>query len=154
MTTSVYFNEFDLSEIEYDVNSTDENMLTDPSASIFALQRLRFLKTRETGNEVVAPDTIGREQDTMLDYNQITYEEYRMRRKAEILKYAKNTTVNKKTNYSALASSRRGKIANPTLVTKNRENDIIRVKRGTNSGIKGDNSLLFLNPAVAFNDKL
>lgn len=154
MTTSVYFNDFDLTAIEYDVNSAIENMLTDPSASIFALQRLRFLKTRETGDEVVAPDTTGRDQVTMLDYNQTSYEEYRMRRKAEVLQYKKNTTVNKRTHYSALASSRRGKIANTTLVTNNSENDIIRVKKGTKSGIKGDNSLLFLNPNVSFNDKL
>ena len=154
MTTSIYFNDFDLSEIVYDVNSTDENMLTDPSASIFALQRLRILKTRETGNEGLVPDTTGREQGTMLDYNQISYEEYRMRRKAEVLKYKKNTTLNKRTQYSALASSRRRQIAITTSAINNCENDVIRVKKGTNSGIKGNNSLLFLNPNVTFNDKL
>ena len=95
MTTSVAFDDYDFSELDYDVNSTDENMLTDPSASIFALQRLRILKTRETGDEAVEPDTTGRDQETMLDYNQTSYEEYRMRRKAEVLKYKQNTTLGK-----------------------------------------------------------
>ena len=57
-------------------------MLTDPSASIIALQGLRVLKTRETGDEVVEPDTTGREQTTMLNYNE-KLREYRMRRKAK-----------------------------------------------------------------------
>jgi len=156
MTTSVYFNDFDFSELDYDVNSTDDNMLSDPSASIFALQRLRILKTRETGDDVVTPDTTGRDQVTMLDYNQTSYEQYRMRRKAEVLKYKKNTTINKKTNYSALVLTRRRQIADAKIasVINNSENDIIRVKKATNSGIRGDNSLLFLNPNVSFNDKL
>ena len=81
MTTSIVFDEIDYSQIEYDTSSTDESMLTDPSASIIALQGLRVLKTRETGDEVVEPDTTGREQTTMLNYNEISYEEYRMRRK-------------------------------------------------------------------------
>ena len=62
MTTSIVFDEIDYSQIEYDANSTDESMLTDPSASIIALQGLRVLKTRETGDEVVTPDTTGRVQ--------------------------------------------------------------------------------------------
>lgn len=154
MTTSVAFDDYDFSELDYAVNSTEENMLTDPSASIFALQRLRILKTRETGDEAVVPDITGRGQDTMLDYNQTSYEEYRMRRKAEVLKYKQNTTLNKRTQYSALASTRIRQIANISTTTRNCENDVIRVKKGTNSGIKGDNSLLFLNPNVSFNDKL
>ena len=41
-----------------------------------------------------------------------------MRRKAEVLKYKKNTTTNKRTQYSALASSRKGQIANITSATQ------------------------------------
>jgi hypothetical protein len=154
MTTSVVFDDIDYSQIEYDTSSTDETMLTDPSASIIALQGLRVLKTRETGDEVVEPDTTGREQTTMLNYNEISYEEYRMRRKAEVLKYKKNTTTNKRTQYSALATSRRGQIANTSSVSTTCENDVIRVKKATGSGIRGDQSLLFLNPNVSFHDKL
>lgn len=154
MTTSIAFEEIDYSQIEYETNATDESMLTDPSASILALQRLRILKTRETGDEVVTPDTTGRDQNTMLDYNQTSYEEYRMRRKSEVLKYKQNATQNKKTQYSALASTRRGQIANVASVTTTCENNVIRVKKASNSGIKGDNSLLFYNPNVSFSDKL
>jgi glycosylphosphatidylinositol transamidase (GPIT) subunit GPI8 len=154
MTTSVYFDEIDLSEIEYDENSTDESMLKDPTSSITALQGLRVLKTRETGDEVIIPDIIGREQKVALDYNNINYESYKMRRKAEVLKYKKNINDNKKTQYSHLALTRRGNITNVSSVTTECEDNIIRVKPATNSGIKGDNSLLFLNPNVPFMDKL
>jgi len=155
MTTSVVFDEIDYSEIEYDIDSTDERMLTDPSASAIALQGLRILKTRETGNEVIVPDTIGREENAMLDYNEISYEEYKMRRKAEVLKYKNNTTTNKKTQYSALAVSRRGQIANTASINETCENDVFtKVKKATVSGIKGDQSLLFLNPNVPFHNKL
>lgn len=154
MTTSVYFDEIDYSQIDYDPNSTDENMLTDPSASVLALQRLRFLKTRETGDVIVSPDTSGRDENLMLDYNNVSYEEYKMRRKAEVLKYKKNSTLTKRTHYSALASTRRRQIVNVETTTSDCESDIIRVKKATNSGIKGDGSLLFLNKNVTFIENL
>jgi len=154
MTTSIVFEDIDYSQIEYDADTTDESMLIDPSASVIALQGLRVLKTRETGNEVVTPDTVGRTENTMLNFNEINYEQYKMRRKAEVLKYKKNTTVNKRTQYSALASSRRGQISNTVAASASCESDVIRVKKGTNSGIKGDNSLLFLNNNVTFIEKL
>ena len=104
MTTSVVFDDIDYSQIEYDANaSVDEAMLTDPSAYIIALQGLRILKTRETGDEVVVPDTIGRAENPMTNFNETSYEQYRMRRKAEVLKYNKNSTITKRTHYSALS---------------------------------------------------
>lgn len=154
MTTSIVFDEIDYSQIEFDIDSTDESMLTDPSASVIALQGLRVLKTRETGDEVVTPDTTGRTENTMINFNETTYEQYRMRRKAEVLKYNKNTTLNKKTQYSSLVSSQRGRLSNTAATSASCESDVIRVKKGTNSGIKGDNSLLFLNKNVTFIGKL
>lgn len=154
MTTSIVFDEIDYSQIEYEEDSIDENMLTDPSASIIALQNLRILKTRETGDIAVTPDTTGRTSVPMINYNGTSYKEYKMKRKAEILKYKNNTSLNKKTQYSALASSRRGKLSNIVNVASNCESDVIRVKKATNSGIKGDNSLLFNNPNVAFIERL
>jgi len=154
MTTSVVFDDIDYSEIEYDSSTNDENMLTDPSASIIALQGLRVLKTRETGDDVVIPDTTGRSQVTMIDFDQTNYYQYKMRRKAEVLKYKQNTTTNKRTQFSALATSRRGKISNSTTTISNCENDVIRVKRATNSGIQGDDTLLFYDKSVSFIDNL
>lgn len=154
MTTSVVFDEIDYSQIEYDENSIDETMLTDPSASIVALQRLRVLKTRETGDEVVTPDIIGRTNVSTINYDEVSYEEYKMRRKAEVLKYKKNTSTNKRTHYSALVSSRRGQISNITNAITNCETDVIRVKKATNSGVTGDSSLLFYNPNVTFIEEL
>lgn len=153
MTTSVVFDDINI-EVEYDENSTDESMLTDPSASIIALQALRILKTRETGDIAVTPDTTGRTSVTTINFNETSYKEYQMKRKAEVLKYKKNTSINKRTQYSALASSRRGKLSNIINTTANCESDVIRVKKATNSGIKGDNSLLFNNPNVAFIERL
>ena len=154
MTTSIVFDEIDYSEIEYDGYATDGQMLTDPSASIVALQRLRVLKTRETGDEIVTPETTGRAEIPMLDYNETSYEEYKMRRKAEILKYKKHITINKKTRFSALASSRRGQISNVLATSATCENDVIRVKKASNSGVKGDNTLLFLDSNVTYIDQL
>ena len=154
MTTSIVFDDISYENIEYDPNSLIDSMLTDPSASIIALQKLRFLKTRETGNMVVTPDTTGRTNISMINYNEISYEEYKMKRKAEILKYTKNTSTNKKTQFSALASSRRGQITNIVNRETNCGSDIMRVKKGINSGIKGDGSLLYDNPNVAFIEKL
>lgn len=154
MTTSVVFEDIDYSQIDYDIDSIDESMLTDPSASIIALQRLRVLKTRETGEEPIIPDTTGRTENQMINFNKINYEQYKMRRKAEVLKYNKNVTVNKRTQYSALASLRRGKFSNTSAVSARCETDTIRVKKATSSGIKCDNSPLFLDKNVTFIDKL
>jgi len=154
MTTSIVFGDIDYSEIEYDEYATDGQMLTDPSATIFALQRLRVLKTRETGDEIFILETTGRTENPMLDYNETSYEEYKMRRKVEILKYKEHTTINKKTLFSSLASSRRGQISNVSATSETCENDVIRVKKASNSGVKGDNTLLFFNPNVTYIDKL
>lgn len=155
MTTSVVFDNIDYSEIDYDVSSPEDGpMLTDPSASIIALQGLRVLKTRETGDQVVVPDTTGRSQVSMLNFNGINYEERRMRRKSEILKYNKNSTINKRTQYSALASSRRGQLTTSAAAAANCNSDIIRVKSATNSGIICGNSSLSYNPNISFIDKL
>ena len=154
MTTSIVFDEIDYSQIEFDANSTYEKMLTDPSASVIALQGLRVLKTRETGDDVVTPDTIGRTENIMINFNKTSYEQYRMRRKAEVLKYNKNKTLNKKAQYSSLVSSRRGRLPNNSSISTACKPDILRVKRATNSGIKCDNSLLFYDQNVTFMEKL
>jgi hypothetical protein len=154
MTTSVVFDEIDYAQIEYDINSTDDIMLTDPSASIIALQGLRVLKTRATGDDIVTPVTNGRTENTIMNYSEINYEQYRMRRKAEVLKYPQNLYKNKKTEFSALVSSRRGKITNFDTTSVACTTDIIRVKKASNSGIKCDNSLLFYDKNVAFIEKL
>ena len=155
MTTSIVFEEIDYSQIEYDPDAdTEGSMLTDPSASVIALQGLRILKTRETGDEAVVPDTTGRTENAPINFNETSYHQYRMRRKAEVLKYNKITNTNKRTQYSALASSRRGKLSNVSATSTSCESDVIRVKPATNSGIKCDNSLLFLNTNVAFIEKL
>lgn len=155
MTTSIVFGDIDYSQIEFDIDSTDESMLTDPSASIIALQNLRILKTRETGDEQVIPNTIGRTRTTMLDFtkNNSSYEDQKMRRKVEVLKYKKNVNETKKTHFSALAS-RRGKYSNTAAIQDTCSENVERRKVASNSGIKGDRSILVFNPNVQYIDKL
>ena len=80
MTYSTSFAAVDLSELEYDdtLISTETDMLTDPSAALLALQRVRVLKTRETGDDVVVPDTVGRRRAEQIKFDSTSYEEYKM----------------------------------------------------------------------------
>ena len=146
------FNENYENNIKDKINEDNENL--DISGALYALQRLRILKTRETGNRPVVPNTTGRVENTMFNYNERSYDSYKMRRKAEVLKYKQTATVNKRTQYSALVQSRKGNIGNVSKVVTNCENEFIRSKKGTNSGIKGDNTLLFLNSNFLFVNKL
>lgn len=154
MTTSIVFDNIDYSQIEYDVDSYQENMLTDPSSSIIALQRLRYLKTRPTGNQVITPNITGRAVSNMLDYNEINYEQYKMRRKSEVLKYNKNSGTNKNKKYSSLVSLPRRKKSNSQKIIKNCEDEVIRYKKGINSGIKNDKTILYHSKQIPFYDKL
>lgn len=164
MTTSIVFDEIDYSELEYDtgLSSSETTMLTDPSASIIALQRLRYLKTRETGDDIVVPDTTGRDENPMIEFEYTTYEQYKMRRKAEVLKYQSNVVKGKKARFSSLSRTRRGQykgVSDQRLKQSSEDggdcdNDVIRVKRSVNSGIKGGNTPLYLDPGVTFIEKL
>jgi hypothetical protein len=155
MTTSIVFGDIDYSEIEFDIDSTDDSMLTDPSASIIALQNLRILKTRETGEEQIIPNTTGRTRTTMIDFtqNNSSYEDQKMRRKVEVLKYKKNVNETKKTHFSALAS-RRGKYSKSADTQDTCSKNVERRKVASKSGIKGDRTILVFNPNVQYIDKL
>ena len=67
-----------------DVNYFD--WLTDPNAGRDALQRLRFLKTRETGNQPQVPNTQGRSNGNQVSVEKFNYENLKMRRKLNFLK--------------------------------------------------------------------
>tara|TARA_B110001450_G_C17621847_1_gene481546 strand:- start:375 stop:842 length:468 start_codon:yes stop_codon:yes gene_type:complete len=155
MTTSIVFGDIDYSEIEFDIDSTDDSMLTDPSASIIALQNLRILKTRETGEVQVIPNTAGRTQTTMIDFtqNNSSYEDQKMRRKVEVLKYKKHVNETKKTQFSALAS-RRGKYSKSAAIQSTCSENVERRKVASKSGIKCDRTILVFNPNVQYIDKL
>ena len=85
MTTSIVFDaSLTCDNIESDttLDPTQTDMLTDPTAPRDALQGLRYLKTRETGNDIVTPNIVGRSTGQSIPYtgNQDpSYFEYKMR---------------------------------------------------------------------------
>ena len=139
-----------------------ENVETDLSGERNALRRLRFLKTRETGDEIIQPNTDGRDRRSEIDFDSITYEQYQMRRKMEVLKYKKNVKVNTKTNYANISrrgSSRYKSLSNARIKALRdaqtcENSSIIVIKKSTNSGIYGGNDNLYLDNNVEFIDKL
>ena len=185
MTTSIVFSDLNYgigapvetieNDISYDFFTTTKQLLTsgghpspyedyfvDPSAAVEALQNHRFLKTRETGDQNITPNTTGRTRKSgpidLFDINDRTngidqYDRYKMRRKFEILKYTNNSSnFTKKSNYS-------NKVTN-SQISNNRLNTLIEsttscnneniYKLGINSGIKNDKSVLFLDNNIEY----
>ena len=70
------------------LDPSETEWLTDPNAPRDALQRLRILKTRETGEEQQIPDIIGRSTGTNIDFenSQFTYEELKCEESNNITK--------------------------------------------------------------------
>lgn len=161
MTYSTSFAEVDLNGMEYDetlaANETD--MLTDPNASLLSLQRLRILKTRETGDDIVNPDTTGRRRVEQINFDGTSYEQYKMRRKAKVLSYSGTSIENKKTQFSTLSRVRRGvnnsRLQNLQETKVCDENSVkTKINKAINSGIRGDGTLLFLDNSVKYIEKL
>lgn len=160
MTESVVFDDINI-EVEYDdtLVADETTMLTDPSSSILALQNLRYLKTRETGNKKMTPNTSGRRRIQPIDFESVSYDQYRMRRKAEVLLHSNNVNENKKTQYAALTQTRRG-VTNSKLTELQANSDCndesvkIKVNKGYHSGIRCDGTLLFLDKSVNYYSKL
>uniref|UniRef100_A0AB39JE59 Uncharacterized protein n=1 Tax=Florenciella sp. virus SA2 TaxID=3240092 RepID=A0AB39JE59_9VIRU len=172
MTTSIAFEGFTNEEIEnfdfitFNENYTnnienvenEENQNLDPSGALYGLQRLRYLKTNETGEQIVIPDINGRETGNNVVFytgtngDGYTYEQYKHRRKAEVLKY-KNSNKNKKSNYSNI--SKNVQLSSAAIKNLcNDDNTRIIYKPGTNSGIKSSTDLLYLNNNVPFYSSL
>ena len=53
------------------LDPSETEWLTDPNAPRDALQRLRILKTRETGEQQQIPDTIGRSTGTNINFENL-----------------------------------------------------------------------------------
>ena len=165
MTTSIVFDENRLcTSFEFNNNpnlNPYSDWLTDPNAPREALQGLRIMKSRETGDEPITVNINGRDTGSNININIIDYEAYKMRRKAEILKYKKNSFDTSKAEYSYYSRSGKSKYkstSNRKIKKLKEENtcnnqDII-IKPATNSGIIGDNFGLYLDSRIGFNDKL
>ena len=112
----------------------------------------------------------GRDNGKNVSFSETTYEEYKMRRKAEYLthepKLKKNAQVNKnfttkKQTYSTLAKSshtKYGKISRSMLKRlKNKTScttSVIVSNPGTNSGVYNSRNLLFLDTNVDFHSNI
>lgn len=143
-----------------DVDFTDD-WLTDPSASIIALQGLRYLKTRETTNEIVTPDITGRGIRDCVTFTNFTYDDYKMRRKAEVLKYPNADRNNTKQSYSYYARNKVTafkKLSNTRLKTLRDTNACADqpevLKLGYQAGIYGDTTVLYVDNGVPYHDGL
>tara|TARA_Y100000992_G_scaffold300097_1_gene268054 strand:- start:783 stop:1265 length:483 start_codon:yes stop_codon:yes gene_type:complete len=160
MTESIVFDDINI-EVEYDdtLAADETTMLTDPSSSILALQKLRYLKTRETGDEIIIPNTSGRRRIEPIDFESVSYDQYKMRRKAEVLLHLNNVNENKKTQFSALTRIRRGG-TNTKLINLQENGDCnedsvkTKINKGYHSGIRCDGTLLFLDKSVNYNSTL
>ena len=111
MTTSIVFSEkcsdTNVEDISF-LSTTDPNYvwewLSDPTASRDSLQGLRYLKTRETGDQIVTPDISGRDQGQSVDFDSYTYDRLAARRKEEVLKYSNtSSSPTKKTKKGSYA---------------------------------------------------
>ena len=164
MTTSIVFDENRLcTDFSFNDNpnlNPDSAFLPDPNASREALQGLRIMKTRQTGDEAVTVDINGRETGNNVDLSIVDYQAYKMRRKIEVLKHKKNVFDNTNQQYSYYSRSGKSKYKSTTnaKIKKLREaqscNEDIIIKPATNSGIIGDNTGLYLDANIQYHDKL
>lgn len=139
------------------LDPSETEWLTDPNAPRDALQRLRILKTRETGEQQQIPNIIGRSNGTNIDFvsSEFTYEELKMRRKATILQNQNKNFNSKKTNYSNTIKGINLRYSSKTrlrqlALTNQCQNQPPSVKLAINSGVKNDNTPLIFNRNVPF----
>lgn len=170
MTTSIAFDITDCGE-EISFNSSitfnpDTNYSTeyspwllDPNAPRDALQRLRVLKIRNTKDEVVIPNIIGRLTGNSIDFETFSYDQLKMRRKAEILRMKNKEFDTKQKNYSKIVRGVTAKFSSQNKIRRLAEsqkcsNVIILEKPAINSGIRNDNTNLYLNTSIPFYSQL
>jgi len=146
--------------IHYDsCNKTviSSNWLTDPTEPRLALQRLRFLKERETGNNIVTPNTVGRDRGNNIVFggNNYKYHDYVMRRKADVLKSYNKHYESKRANYAYFSKSGKSKYKHMTnsrikdlKASKHCLNQPSLKKPATNAGVFGGSTLLYIDKRV------
>ncbi len=180
MTTSIVFDDARMScatEISFNDDPTldplDTEWLTDPSAAVIALQGLRILKTRETGELPYVQTffdpslittfldisfTSGRSTGNNIPFgeNNLTYLDYTMKRKAKVLKTNNKLQESQKSTFTraVAGSTRYKKVSNARLrALKDSQQctpQLLLKKKSTNSGIYGGKVLLWYDPDVPF----
>tara|TARA_B100001093_G_C26788281_1_gene997730 strand:+ start:335 stop:853 length:519 start_codon:yes stop_codon:yes gene_type:complete len=139
------------------------NWLLDPEEPRIALQRMRYLKTRETGNNQVTPDIIGRSTGKNIQMTETnpSYEIYKMRRKAGVLKSYNQQKESSRSSFAYFARSGKSKYKSMTnarikslIESRKCLTQPILTKPASNSGVFGDNTPLNLDPQYTFHSSL
>ena len=137
-------------------------LANDPENSEFieqleALQRLRYLKTRETGDAIQIPITSGRDRIVVPEFDKYTYEELAMRRKSEVLKNQNISSqrMSKKQKYSYVSQSKMNQFNQSRInkidkfISDNPKKSILLPT--SNSGIQGGtNDIIYFDPSTPF----
>ena len=180
MTTSIVFDDARMqctTEISFNGDPTldplDTEWLTDPTAPREALEGLRILKTRETGElpyvQTFFEDpslttfldisfTAGRSTGNNIPFgeNNPTYLDYKMKRKAKVLKTNNKLQESQKSTFTraVAGSTRYKKVSNARLQalkdSQQCTSQLLLKKKSTNSGIYGGKELLWYDPDVPF----
>lgn len=179
MTTSIVFDDARMpceTEISFNndatLDPTDTDWLTDPTAPREALQELRILKTRETGELAYIQTffdpslprfldisfTEGRDRGNNVPFgvNDPIYLDYAMKRKAKVLKTNNKLHESKKSSFSrAVAGSTKYKSLSNARIRALRASQQCTPqprlkKKSTNSGIYGGKDELWFDPDIPF----
>ena len=179
MTTSIVFDDARMpceTEISFNndgaLDSADTDWLTDPTAPREALQELRILKTRETGELAYIQTffdpslettflgisfTEGRDRGNNVPFGgNIRYYDYAMKRKAKVLKTNNKLHESKKSSFSrAVAVSTKYKSLSNARIRALRASQQCTPqprlkKKSTNSGIYGGKDELWFDPDIPF----
>ena len=180
MTTSIVFDDARMqctTEISFNDDPTldplDTEWLTDPTAPREALEGLRILKTRGTGelpyvqtffdpsleNDFLDISfTAGRSTGNNVPFSDTypTYYDFKMKRKANVLKRNNKLQESQKSTFAraVVRSTRYKKVSNARLrALKDSQQcspQLLLKKKSTNSGIHGGKELLWFDPDVPF----
>ena len=141
------------------IDTNNSNLLTDPNSTRDALQQLRILKTRNTGSIAQVPITTGRDRRKNIDFDQFSYEEYKIRRKVEVLKNQNKSNLSKKSQFSRFSNGQKTKYMSystkkrlKALKDSNACDNIPFISQ--NVPISNGGKTLYFDPKIPFHDSL
>ena len=140
--------------------ASESTLLTDPEAPRQALQGLRILKTRETGDLAQVPNIIGRTSGNNIDLTSYTYFDLSMRRKAEVLRKTNMNFETSKKRFSQVVQGK-SKFRNTSQArlrslyeNSKCESQNVIIKKSTGAGINNGKDLLIYNPSIPYYSSL
>ena len=141
------------------IDPTDSPFLIDPNSVRDSLQQLRVLKTRNTGSVAQLPITLGRTRSKVLNFNEFTYEQFKMRRKIEVLNQKNKSNETKKQTYSRFSGG--SKTRYMSYSTKQRLKQLRNMNScqdlpfiSHNAPFSNGGGTLYYDPQIPFNSSL